>query len=390
MSNNPRFYKTRPKSNSPPGSIVSSSEGTPENYIMARLSSASPFTAGGASPEKGAAELNQLLRRLDHAILNADQNRERRLRASEFERARLNSNLEYARSLLTRVEQEALHVKLLSRRQDMQVDLNRKRELLERLVDRMHDLEQLHEDEDDNSSDGEDVLADIIPTPSESMDSRSTDIPTDNTPEDDDDEPEIPELPPPVTAVPRESSEAPTAPARSATEPSPAPQTHTTPEAGTTTTQTLRSRGPARPDSPSATTTATARAALFASRRSNTTKSSASGPASSTATAEAILDHQRAEQDALSESILKMAGALKASSQKFSSTLEQDKGVVSRAADGMDKTERSMDAASRRMGTLRKMTEGKGWWGRMILYAWVYGLMVALILLVFVMPKLRF
>ncbi|KXH35915.1 synaptobrevin [Colletotrichum simmondsii] len=358
---------------------------------MARLSSASPFTAGGATPERGAAELNQLLRRLDHAILHADQSRERRLRASEFERARLNSNLEYARSLLTRVEQEALHVKLLSRRQDMQVDLNRKRELLERLVDRMHDLEQLHEDEDDNSSDGEDVLADIIPTPSESMDSRSTDIPTDNTPEDDDDEPEIPDLPPPVTAVPREPSEAPTAPARSATEPSPAPQTHSTPDAGTTTTQTLRSRGPAaRPDSPSATTTATARAALFASRRSNTMKSSASGPASSTATAEAILDHQRAEQDALSESILKMASALKASSQKFSSTLEQDKGVVSRAADGMDKTERSMDAASRRMGTLRKMTEGKGWWGRMILYAWVYGLMVALILLVFVMPKLRF
>lgn len=52
-------------------------------------------------------------------------------------------NLDYARSLLTRVEQEAMHVKLLSRRQDMQADLNRKRELLERLVDRMHDLEQV-------------------------------------------------------------------------------------------------------------------------------------------------------------------------------------------------------------------------------------------------------
>ncbi|OHE94601.1 synaptobrevin [Colletotrichum orchidophilum] len=356
---------------------------------MARLSSASPFNPV-TSPEKGAAELSQLLRRLDHTILHADPGRERKLRASEFERARLNSNLEYARSLLTRVEQEALYVKLLSRRQDMQVDLNRKRELLERLVDRMHDLEQLHEDEDDNSSDGEDILADIIPTPSESMDSRSTDIPTDNTPEDDDDEPEIADLPPPVSAVPREPSETPPAPARPATEPSPALQVHTTTGSGTTTTQTLRSRGPARPGSPSATTTATARAALFASRRSNTLKSSASGPASSTATAEAILDHQRAEQDALSESILKMASALKASSQKFSNTLEQDKGVVSRAADGMDKTERSMDAASRRMGTLKKMTEGKGWWGRMIMYAWVYGLMVALILLVFVIPKLRF
>lgn len=136
-----------------------------------------------------------------------------------------------------------------------------------------------------------------------------------------------------------------------------------------------------------------ARAALFASRRSNTLKTTASGGAASstaTATAEALLDQQRAEQDALSESILKMAGALKASSQRFSSTLERDRDVVARAGEGMEKTERGMDAASRRMGTLRKMTEGKGWWGRMVLYAWVYGLMVALVLLVFVMPKLRF
>ncbi|KZL67529.1 synaptobrevin [Colletotrichum incanum] len=358
---------------------------------MARLSTASPYTLSPSS-EKGAAELSQLLRRLDQTILHADEDRERRLRTSEFERARLKSNLDYARSLLTRVEQEAMHVKLLSRRQDMQADLNRKRELLERLVDRMHDLEQLHEEEDDNSSDGEDILADIIPTPSESMDSRSTDIPTEDTgDQDEDDEPEIPDLPPPVSALPTEPSQPSPAPAASEAEQYSSYKTpQTTTELGTTTTQTLRSRGPARPDSPSATTTATARAALFASRRSNTSKSTASAPVSSTATAEAILDQQRAEQDALSESILKMASALKASSQKFSDTLEQDKNVVSRAADGMDKTERSMDAASRRMGTLRKMTEGKGWWGRMILYAWVYGLMVALILMVFVMPKLRF
>jgi hypothetical protein len=111
---------------------------------------------------------------------------------------------------------------------------------------------------------------------------------------------------------------------------------------------------------------------------------------SSTATAEAILDHQRAEQDALSDSILKMATALKTSSQRFSSTLEDDKLLLDRAGEGMNRTERGMDAASRRMGALKRMTEGKGWWGRMILYAWVYGLMVALVLLVFVLPKLRF
>lgn len=57
---------------------------------MARLSSTSQL-APSASPEKGAAELSQLLHRLDQTILHADQDRERRLRASEFERARLNS-----------------------------------------------------------------------------------------------------------------------------------------------------------------------------------------------------------------------------------------------------------------------------------------------------------
>lgn len=85
-----------------------------------------------------------------------------------------------------------------------------------------------------------------------------------------------------------------------------------------------------------------------------------------------------------------MASALKESSKKFSVTLDEDKEVMAKAGESVEKTERSMESARGRMGTLRKMTEGKGWWGRMILYAWVYGLMVGLVLLVFVFPKLRF
>lgn len=85
-----------------------------------------------------------------------------------------------------------------------------------------------------------------------------------------------------------------------------------------------------------------------------------------------------------------MASALKASSQKFSSTLDADKDVVEKAGEGISRTEQSMETARGRMGTLRRMTEGKGWWGRMMLFAWVYGLMAGLLLLVFAMPKLRF
>jgi hypothetical protein len=123
---------------------------------------------------------------------------------------------------------------------------------------------------------------------------------------------------------------------------------------------------------------------LFASRRQP------ASPQASTATAEAILDQQRVEQDAISNSILNLASALKESSNSFSANLEEDKNVLSAAGASIEKSELSMEAAQGRMGSLRKMTEGKGWWGRMMLFAWVYGLMVSLILFVFVFPKLRF
>ena len=132
------------------------------------------------------------------------------------------------------------------------------------------------------------------------------------------------------------------------------------------------------------TATTEKRSALFGDRGATTTA------LSTTATTEAILDHQRAEHDLLSESILKLATDLKKSSQAFSSSLEEDAEVVARAGEGMNKTGESMDAVTKRMGTLQKMTEGEGWWGRMRLYVQVYGLMLILVLVVFVLPKLRF
>jgi len=42
------------------------------------------------------------------------------------------------------------------------------------------------------------------------------------------------------------------------------------------------------------------------------------------------------------------------------------------------------------MGMLRKMSEGQGWWGRIKLYAFIFGLWVVCFLVVFVGPKLRF
>jgi len=58
--------------------------------------------------------------------------------------------------------------------------------------------------------------------------------------------------------------------------------------------------------------------------------------------------------------------------------------------EGLDRNELGLEAASRKMGHLRALSEGKGWWGRMQLYAYIAGLWVFLILLVFAGPKLRF
>ncbi|KAF4956440.1 hypothetical protein FSARC_11576 [Fusarium sarcochroum] len=349
---------------------------------MARLSQSISPSLNRSAIDVASAELGNLLLRLQNTVLHTDNDRERRLRTSEFERARVASNLEYARNSLTKLEHDALAIKAPGRRAEVQGDLNGKRELLELLLDRLEDLRQvaIDEDEDDASTDGEDILSEIIPTPSDSMaDSISTGQPTESSGQDDDADSEPPEIMtiPTTTAAP---APAPIVPPEVHPETSALPHQHT--QEPTQTTQTLRTRG--APTSPSPSAHTTARAALFANR------SKPSTPQTSTATAEALLDRQRSEQDALSESILQMAGALKSSSQRFSSTLEADKEVVGRAGEGMDKTEQSMEAAKGRMGTLKRMTEGKGFIGRLILYAWVYGLMVACILVVFVLPKLRF
>lgn len=110
----------------------------------------------------------------------------------------------------------------------------------------------------------------------------------------------------------------------------------------------------------------------------------------SLAQTEALLSHDRNEQEDLTNSLLEMAKQLKAQSVHFSNTLESDKGIVDRAVSGLDKNQINMDAASQRMGTLRRMTEGKGWWDRMKLYAMIGGLWLLAFLIVFVGPKIRF
>ncbi|KAK4174001.1 hypothetical protein QBC36DRAFT_334663 [Triangularia setosa] len=339
-------------------------------------------------------DLTLLLNRLQRTILHADTEREARLKESEFEREKALRNITYARSLLTEVEQDTLAIKIHARRQDLQSDLVRKRELLDQLSERLSDLAEVgsrqnnDEEQDNDTSEGEDILAEIIVTPSASESQDSFSRPTDDEDPNEDDgvsgtphfqseQLQLPTLPPPPVHT---HSQEPLQPTLATSKLMTAP---------TATNSSLRPRRtqnelPPKEDRPSAVSSSSA---LFGDRNN---KSAPTTALSAVTTTEAILDHQRAEQDALSESILQLASQLKASSQAFSMSLEEDKEVVEKAGEGMNKTGEGMDAVTRRMTTLQRMTEGEGWWGRMRLYAIVYGLMVVLVLVVFVMPKLRF
>ncbi|KAH8653542.1 hypothetical protein BX600DRAFT_471140 [Xylariales sp. PMI_506] len=370
---------------------------------MARLTQAPVTSRRSVSNPDSLTDLNRLLSRLQQSILLADAERERRLRTSEYERNKAGINLEYARTLLTKLEQDALSMKIHTRRQEAQLDLNRKRELFDQLTERLRELEEIStfSDEEDDS-DEEDLLGSvIIETPSESLDSQSSDRGPDDQStgeagsaggeeEGEDssyyDESTIRPLPTQTEPEPQPTS----APASHppAAPPSASSSARTQP---TSTSQSLRSRGQApapqkqEEGNQTSSSTTTARAQLFGNRPGSPTTA-----LTTTATTEAILDQQRAEQDALTESLLNMARSLKSQSQGFQTDLELEKDVLGAAGSGIEKNERSMEQAARRMGTLRKMSEGKGWLGRMMLYAWIFGLMVVAILIVLVLPKLRF
>lgn len=310
-------------------------------------------------------------------------------------------NLEYARTLLTKLEQDALAVKVQVRRQELQADLARKRDVFEQLAERLRELEDLSVDSDDDSSEGEDLVSGgvVVHTPSGSPDSRPADHGhtlleeeeeeegrwrrrREYAEEEEADESTIlagrrstrfgstatTQIPPPIiTTQPAE------------------PQATEAAATTTTTSQNLRPRGPtAATPAPDKGTTTALREQLLGGGGANTNTTT------TTATTEAILDHHRAEQDALTDSLVRMAASLKQSSRAFATSLETEKTVLDAAGEGLSRNETGLEAAARRMGALTRMAEGRGWWGRILLYAWIFGLMVVAVLIVFVLPKLRF
>ncbi|GAB7342965.1 hypothetical protein MBLNU457_g1069t1 [Dothideomycetes sp. NU457] len=271
-------------------------------------------------------DLDRLLKRLDHGLLSDDADAS--LLHSPYHRKRIGANVEYARTLLLRLEHDASTIKITSQRQALNTSIQTKRDLIKRLNRRLLELDSHDDDEDDdNTSSDED------PSPNQSY-----------------------------------------APARPDAHANAGSEINTNPSEPM-----LRSR---QAGTTQATDTATTTSSLFAGRRSS--------PSRSLSNRETLLSSDRQTQEQISSSLVSLAQALKATTMQIGAQIEGGKSTVDRAAEGLDKNVLGMEGAERRMGTLRRMTEGQGWYGRIKLYAIIAALWVGAFLLVFVGPKLRF
>ncbi|KAL8905911.1 MAG: hypothetical protein Q9207_002348 [Kuettlingeria erythrocarpa] len=264
-----------------------------------------------------AIDLRRALARLEQKILISP---DPRLTRSNFERTKTSANLEYARTLLLRLEHESSTLKIQSRKHDRQKTLLAQRALIKRLTERLHELETQDSDAYSSESDGEDLLgeeAQPAPVPKTTASGTSSSTSLEHGKQ---------------NALPKTNSLNPSSPPISS---------------GTSTTL-----------SPNPTAQQ--------------------------------LESQSTEQMDLTSSMVSLVAQLKSSTLAFSSSLDLDNEALARAQEGLEKNETGLEAAGKRMGTLRRMSEGKGLWGRMMLYAWIGGLWIIAILLVFVGPKFRF
>nr|POE47811.1 hypothetical protein CFP56_01140 [Quercus suber] len=255
-------------------------------------------------------------------------------RTTQYDRNRISANVEHARTMLLTLEKQSSTMRIASQRQAIQADLQAKRAVVKQLQARLEEMDsKSSDDEDDEDEDDPDTSRDYGPAR------------TDTTSGLDMGEPQGLRL-------------------------------------SSTQQSELRSRKPALTAHTDSVAATSGREQLFAGRQTDADLSSLKSH-------EALETHNRTQQAQLEQGLLSLVQSLKQSSLNIGASLEADKEVQARAQSGLEKTSGEMDAAQRSMGMLRRMSEGQGWWGRIKLYAFIFGLWVACFLVVFVGPKLR-
>lgn len=102
------------------------------------------------------------------------------------------------------------------------------------------------------------------------------------------------------------------------------------------------------------------------------------------------LEHQDSIQADLTSMLVQQAQKLKLGSLEFQQSLAEDEETRTRAESAISKSASSMDVASRSMGALRRMSEGRWWWQRYIMFIVIFFLWFVQLAIVFIGPKLRF
>ncbi|QDS72610.1 hypothetical protein FKW77_001666 [Venturia effusa] len=289
-------------------------------------------------PDPNEINLSRILTRLERTVLSPESDQKLR---SSYERTKAGANIEYARSLLLRLEHDTSSIKIATRKQAAQSDLQAKRELIKRLQTRLQELNSLAEDSDLSSDDDEERMPSYAPASkaSDSLDTQPTEA---------------------QEAVSHLSS-------------------------------TLRSRNTQNTNSKTET-----EATTTSSRYGNSSTSPRN-----VEDREARLAADRTEQENITASLITLAQSLKSSAINFQTSVEAEKDTVKRAVLGLDKNVSGMAEAGNKMGELTRNQRGEGYLaqipllgpllgGMMGKYVQV-GLLWLMVVLLFVfLPKLRF
>ncbi|CAZ82743.1 unnamed protein product [Tuber melanosporum] len=277
--------------------------------------------------------LTRLLSRLDSKLASR-----KAAPLSTVDRAKFAANLEYARQLLLSLESEPSLIRNASTRQSVLSGLGVQKQAIRRLNEQLLVMAAEGEEEGGGSTDD------------------------DSDGEEEEEVKEVSALPAQVNGGER--------PQQSESIPAPA----------TTTTSTLRNRFQQPTTTP---TNHHQREQLFPPRPDPT----AAATDTNTDT-EKHLDHQRAEQEHITADMLSLAQALKQSSLRFGSELENEKVLLDMAREGLDKNALGIEGTGMKLKALRQ-DESVGFLWSILYPVIIVGLAFMVLFVLFFAPKLR-
>lgn len=275
--------------------------------------------------------LTRLLSRLDSKLAS-----QKATPLSPVDRAKFAANLEYARQLLLSLESESVLIRNTSTRQSVLSGLGVQKQAIRRLNEQLLVMAAEGEEEEEGDSTDDD----------------------DNEREGEGEEVKK------LSAFPAEVNGG-----------NPPQQSENTPTSTTTTTSTLRNRF--RPATP---TNHHQRKQLFSLPDSTA--------AATDADTEKHLSSQRAEQEHITADMLSLAQALKQSSLRFGSELENEKALLDMAQEGLDKNTLGIEGTGRKLEALRR-DENVGLLWSILYPIIIVGLAFVVLFVLFFAPKLR-